>query len=155
MKEVDGKKYKDLVKEFNKQTGFTLKFDKNVDWSNKYQHPKHDDGMFVLTTQIDKDTDRVYGLRLKVNNIDVPFDSYNFGFTDKLVPVTYQELIDLSKTDHFKLRVAAIQQLSDLQDELIKQKQELENRLIEDSFNDKVKEDVYDTIMLAARKLYK
>jgi hypothetical protein len=143
---TNAKLFRKITKEHNSKTGFNFVFPVGANFSEEYAHPVHDDGVIVVTSQMDATSNKcIYGLTVKVKDI-------SFRIQEDL---TYDVLKKAIATDDFNYRLGAIKQLRDLRDELESQISILENSIIDSTITAMAKEDTYDLTLRAAKQLYK
>lgn len=140
----NSKHFRKVVRDFNTKTGFTFKLtDKTV--SDKYAHAVHEDAKFSLKGQLDPDTDYIYGIDVKVEDL-----SFDLGRD-----TTREDLLKILQTDAFKWRLANIKILQDLAREIGDRVNLMKYDLLSDSVKEIEKDETYDLITRTARKLYK
>ena len=149
--EKDNKKlFTKIVREINKNYGYSFKLPEDTDYSGKYAHPEHNADGIKLRCQTDEDNDHCYGMDLEVDtglkiNVDTRFNE----------PYQYSELKKLVSTEQFKNNVAQLKQLRDLQDELSNHFQAQQNNLFNESVSRFEADETYDLVTRVARAIYK
>lgn len=141
------KHFKRVIREHNKKTGFSFKLSGEV-IASKYERPEHKGNGYRITSQIDTETETPYALILCVDD-PVKAQVYIDG------EMTREALEAIVKSEAWKNRVVALTQLQELRKELDEQVEAITNNMVGDSITEREKQDTYDTIMLAARKLFR
>lgn len=142
------KHFKRVIREHNAKTGYSFKLSKtDLEVPSKYAHPEHLGEGYKITCQMDDTTDRLYATYVHIEGVSksIPIDE----------DISVKVLDALVETDAFKNRLAGIKVLDELQQELVNQTEEIIANIITDSITEREREDTYDTIMLATRKLYR
>lgn len=144
-----------IVRDFNKKTGFKFKLPEDTNYSHKYAHPVHDDGVILITSQIDDNVEKPtyagddwvkepYALSLKVDGVQ--FDGGNFK--------SYDELKEVIATKEFSVRLNALKEINKTLEKLQSLQQDLSGKLVENTMNDLRRERIYDEMTNAARLVY-
>ena len=154
--EVDNTKvFHKIVRDFNKKTGFKFKLPENTDYSGKYAHPVHDDGVILITSQIDDNVEKPtyagddwvkepYALSLKVDGVQFYGDHFK----------SYDELKEVIATKEFNIRLNALKEINKTLEKLQSLHQDLSGNLVENTMNDLRRERIYDEMTNAARLVY-
>lgn len=140
----NAKIFRKIVRDYNKKTGYNFVLPKDTDYSGKYAHPIHDDGVIRITSQISPDFDKIYALRIKIDNVYIRTDDIN-----------YEELKKAMDTDAFKYRLGVLKQLHELRSEISDRINNTEYELLDEVFKDIEKEENYDLAVRTARALYR
>ncbi len=139
------KLFKKIVRDHNAKTGFSFVLPKDTDYTTKYAHPVHDDGVIKITSQTDDENKKLYAFTATVSDCVFRVDE----------DTEYATLKEVIATDDFKYRLGALKQLKDLYAELSDAINALEYSVFTDSVTAAQKEDTYDLVIRTARKLYK
>ena len=154
--QVDNTKlFHKIVRDFNKKTGFKFKLPEDTNYSGKYAHPVHDDGVIRITSQIDDDVEKPsyagddwvkepYALSLKVDGIQFYADYFK----------SYDELKEMIATKEFSARLSALKEINKTLENLQSLRQDLSSNLVENTMNDLRRERIYDEMTNAARLVY-
>lgn len=136
-----------IINVHNEKTGFSFVLDElDKSPTYKYAHATHTGNGYRLTGQMDVDDEtQIYGLAIKFEDLtkDIHIDP----------TVTQKELEKVMKSDAFKTRKGAIELLQDLAKRIYSEIDNLTSTIIDNSISESDKQDAYDTITLAARKL--
>lgn len=144
-----------IVRDFNKKTGFKFKLPEDTNYSSKYAHPVHDDGVILITSQIDDSVEKPtyasddwvkepYALSLKVDGVQFYADYFK----------SYDELKEVIATKEFNIRLSALKEINKTLEKLQSLHQDLSGNLVEDTMNDLRRERIYDEMTNAARLVY-
>lgn len=144
-----------IVRDFNKKTGFKFKLPEDTNYSSKYAHPVHDDGVILITSQIDDSVEKptyasddwvkeLYALSLKVDGVQFYADYFK----------SYDELKEVIATKEFNIRLSALKEINKTLEKLQSLHQDLSGNLVEDTMNDLRRERIYDEMTNAARLVY-
>ena len=144
-----------IVRDFNKKTGFKFKLPEDTNYSSKYAHPVHDDGVILITSQIDDDVEKPtyasddwvkepYALSLKVDGVQFYADYFK----------SYDELKEVIATKEFNIRLNALKEINKTLEKLQSIHQDLSGNLVGDTMNDLRRERIYDEMTNAARLVY-
>ena len=154
--QVDNTKlFHKIVRDFNKKTGFKFKLPEDTNYSGKYAHPVHDDGVILITSQIDDNVEKPtyasddwvkepYALRLKVDGVEFYGDSFK----------SYDKLKEVIATKEFNVRLNALKEIDKTLEKLQSLRQDLNGNLVENTMNDLRRERIYDEMTTAARLVY-
>ncbi len=139
------KLFKKIVRDHNAKTGFSFVLPKDTDYTSKYAHPVHDDGVIKITSQTDDENKKLYAFTATVSDCTLRIDE----------DTEYTTLKEVIATDDFKYRLGALKQLKELSSELADTINILEYTVFTDAVTDRQKEETYDLVVRTARKLYK
>jgi hypothetical protein len=137
--------FKKIVRDHNAKTGFSFALPKDTDYTTKYAHPVHDDGVIKITSQTDDENKKLYAFTTTVSDCQFRIDE----------DTEYTALKEVIATDDFKYRLGALKQLKELNTEIINTINTLEHTVFTDTVTALQKEDSYDLVIRTARKLYK
>lgn len=137
--------FKKIVRDHNAKTGFSFVLPKDTDYTTKYAHPVHDDGVIKITSQTDDENKKLYACTATVSDCQFRIDE----------DTEYTALKEAIATDDFKYRLGALKQLKELQLEVSDAINVLEYGVFTDTITALQKEDTYDLVVRTARKLYK
>lgn len=137
--------FKKIVRDHNAKTGFSFVLPKDTDYTTKYAHPVHDDGVIKITSQTDDENKKLYALTATVDGCQFRIDE----------DTEYTALKEVIATDDFKYRLGALKQLKELNTEILDTINTLEYAVFTDTVTALQKEDTYDLVIRTARKLYK
>lgn len=141
------KVFRKLVRDHNEKTGFNFALPENTDYSSRYAHPVHDDGVFKIIAQIDDDAVNnhgLYGVRAQIEGISVMIDE----------KATYEKLKQLTNSKSFKYRLGVQKGLVAVSKELEDKITLNKDRIFQDTITDIEKEENYDLAIRAAKVLY-
>ena len=144
-----------MVRDFNKKTGYKFKLPENTDYSSRYAHPVHDDGIIFITSQIDDNVEKPtyasddwvkepYALSPKVNGVQFYADNFK----------SYDELKEVIATKEFSVRLNALKEINKTLEKLKNLQQDLSGNLVENTMDDLRRERIYDEMTTAARLTY-
>lgn len=144
----NSKLFMKIVRDFNKEYGYSFKLPKDTDYSSKYAHPVHEADGVTITSQIDDDDSghSVYALRYKIDGIDI-----DLGYKTK----HYSEILKMIAAPQFERRLAVLKQLKQLATELHDQINTIQSNLMDETISEVERDETYDTITRAARQIYK
>lgn len=139
--------FRKIVRKHNEKYGYNFVLPKDTDYTSTYAHPVHEEDGLRITSQIDDTNDTVYAIRLTIDGV-----SFETSYSKEL---TYDEIKKVISSDQFKQRLATLQQLRKLRDELNDHIQSIDGQLVEDSLTDIEKDEAYDLTTRTARAIYK
>lgn len=145
------KLFRKIVREYNERTGFNFKLPKDTNYSSEYAHPVHEEGNMTISSQIDDSdgdptsTRSLYALTCKVEKVSFRIPS----------ETSYEDFKKIIDTDSFKYRIGILKQLYALYDEISDRIHLVSTSIIDDVVQDMEREENYDTILRAAKTLYK
>lgn len=144
----NSKLFRKIVRDFNKEYGYSFKLPKDTDYSSKYAQPIHEADGVTITSQIDDDGQdrRIYAIRFKIDGVRV-----DVGYKTR----HYSEILKMISTPQFEKRLASLKQLEQLATELYDQINTIQSNLMDDTITDIERDETYDTITRAARQIYK
>lgn len=144
--------FRKKVREYNKETGFNFTLPKDTDYTSRYAHPIHEEGMIKVTGQIDTDDDdnKIYGLQVNVEGVGGVYLNTLKG--DEMTPELLKKALAY---DSFKDRCEHIKQMKALREELQEKIDITMQYIFTDSIRDMEKEEKYDIVSQVARRLYK
>lgn len=143
--------FRKIVREFNKEYGYSFELPKDTDYSSKYAHPVHKEANLEITGQIDdeKDEPYIYALYLKKDGIDV------LNYSPRHDGMTYEKVKKLISTEQFKYRLGVVKHLEELAQELKGHINLTRSNLLEETLKDIEREDNYDMAVKVAKALYR
>ena len=143
-----------IVRDFNKKTGYKFKLPEDTDYSSKYAHPVHDDGVVVITSQIDDSEKPDYadlGWEREPYALSISIDGVKF-YADEFK--TYDELKEVVGTQEFKTRLNAIKEVDKTLRKLTDLHLSLTRSIVSDAMTDLQRERIYDEMTTAAKLVY-
>lgn len=142
------RKFRKIVRDFNEQYGYDFQLPKDTNYADKYAHPVHKDERLELSGQIDEDTERIYGISVKIDGTQLPHQYYSdFPLRDELLKVV--------TSDAFQERLKWVNILKDKRRELDDMIKELSSTIADDATADIQREEAYDLLISTAKALYK
>lgn len=143
-----------IVRDFNKRTGYKFKLPEDTDYSSKYAHPVHDDGVVVITSQID-DSEKPdyasldykkepYALSISVDGVKFYVDDFK----------SYDEMKEVIDSKEFKIRLNAIKEVQKTLRKLEDLDLSLTRSIVPDAMSDLQRERIYDEMTTAAKLVY-
>ena len=143
-----------IVRDFNNRTGYRFKLPEDTDYSSKYAHPVHDDGVVVITSQIDDDEKPDYAdlnWKKEPYALSISVDGVRF-YADEFK--SYGELKEVIDTKEFKTRLNAIKEINKTLRKLTDLHLSLTNSIVSDTIGDLQRERIYDEMTAAAKLVY-
>lgn len=143
-----------IVRDFNNRTGYKFKLPEDTDYSSRYAHPVHDDGVVVITSQIDDgekpdyaDIDwkkEPYALSISVDGVKFYADEFK----------SYDELKEVIDTKEFKARLNATKEVAKTLRKLTDLHLSLTSSIVSDTMSDLQRESIYDEMTASAKLVY-
>ncbi len=138
------KKFKKIVRDDNKKSGFDFILPNDTDYNSKYAHPECIYGDYTIRGQIDENGSDIYAKTMSIDGI-------NININDR----TKKDIDDIFKSDVFKVRLGNLKQLNTLNNELTKKVRDISYNIFADCKNEIEREECYDLIVRTAKQLYK
>lgn len=142
----NSKLFRKIVRDFNKEYGYSFKLPKDTDYSSKYAHPVHEADGIKITSQIDDSNKSVYAMRFVIDGIEV-----YLGYRDR----EHADILKAVRSPQFEQRLMALRQLRTLSEELASIINTIQQNIMDDTITDIERDETYDTITRAARQIYK